>query len=411
MKLCLIITMYISFIPFIISNCDVSIRDDSQDAVYKDYKLSLKLIDSTIQRALSYRNVHSGFLSKNLIFYTKDFFVYIFENIECIKVPEIENLSYIANDISQFITINKNNNPQLVNVFVGLYRKNELTPQSFYYLYNQHTRQQIKVNNLQNTNDEIITNNTVFINNISSLKEHYDNNIKNGINVFLSNETAFNDFCFNFYDKQTNRDVVLADRRKYLYVPLCDENYTLLNVYIKKDFSEIKATCKSNIYNIMTSQLMLNRVNNSVDVFFENEVKIGSGLKTFTCAKTAFKSSQIAVNFAFWLVLIFIITQVVIIIIYFVTHFDMKYKKYLEFLDSKVKICVNEGDDNINNVNGFARRRSTIRTTQRRRSKMAKTLSKIDSFIIIINILQCLNIRMCISINILFFIISIINFR
>ena len=315
----------------------------------------------------------------NYVVYTRDFFVYIFKDIECINVPEIATISYIANDISQFITLNRRVHPQLVNVFVGLYRTNELTPQSFYYVYDKRTRQQIKATDLQNTNYEVVTNNTVFISNISSLIEHYNNNKDNGVNVFHANETAFNEHCVSFYDRQTNMDVVLADRRKYLYIPLCDVNHTLLNVYISDDSTSMKATCKTTLYNIMTSEIRLNKVNGSVDAFFGNEVEIVNGLYTFTCGKEAFTSKLIVKNFAFWLVMAFVVVQVVVMVVYFVTDFDGKCREYLEFLDNKVQVCVNEGDEKVNNdVISYLRRRSTLRATQRRRSKMMKTLSKIN---------------------------------
>ena len=400
MKLCcfliitIIITINISFLPFVLSSslstsstssttttttCDVLSIDESQDSTYNEQTLSLRLIESTIQRAISHQQQNSMFAYDNYVVYTRDFFVYIFKDIECINVPEIETISYIANDISQFITVNRRTHPQLVNVFVGLYRTDELTPQSFYYVYDKRTRQQIKANNLQNTNHEVVTNNTVFISNVSSLIEHYNNNKRNGVNVFHANETAFNDHCVSFYDKQTNMDVVLADRRKYLYIPLCDVNHTLLNVYISDDSTSIKATCKSTIYDIMTSEIKLNRVNGSIDAFFENEVEIKNGLYTFTCGKEAFTSKLIVSNFAFWLVMAFIVVQAVVMVVYFVTDFEGKCREYLEFLDNKVQVCVNEGDENANNgVISYLRRRSTLRATQRRRSKMMKTLAKIN---------------------------------
>ena len=368
----IITTSFVILFPTTHSDCSVSIIDDSQNEIYKEFSLSSQLIESTIQRALSYKSTHVDYLKEHMIFYTLDFFLYIFKDVQCLQIPEIENTVYIASDISKLINDNIAQYPNLVSVFVVFYRKNELTPQSFFYLYDQKTRQKIKVEKLVSTDIEIVTTSTVFVDKVAFLKEKYDYNIQNKINVFHSNDTIFNDFCFNFYDPNTTKDVVLYDRRNYIYVPLCDKNFTLLNIEFESNFSSVKITCKSTIKNVMTSPLMEKIIGNDVNMFFDNEVTKGSGLKSFTCIKTAFKQSLFLKNFAFWLLLMFIVIQIIVMIIYFAGYFE-KYKEYLEYLNSKVAIIENE-EDNINNIrNSFARRRSTYRSTQRRKSKLSKT--------------------------------------
>lgn len=370
--LLIISTSFIIFLPTIHSECQVSSINESPDESIKDLTLSSQLIESTIQRAISYKISNEAYLDDNMVYYTSDFFLYIFKDIECLKVPEIENTAYITSDISKLINDNKQQHPNLISVYVVLYRKSELLPQSFFYLYDQKTRQKIKVDKLVSTGIEFVTKSTVFVDKVAFVKEKYDYNIQNNINVFHSNDTLFNDHCFNFYDTNTTTDVVLYDRRHYIYVPLCDKNFTLLNIEWDDNYSSVKVTCKSTIKNVMTSPIMTTITGNNVNMFFDNEVTKGSGLQSFTCLKTAFKQNLFLKNFAFYLLLIFLFIQIIVMIIYFACY-SGKYRDYLEYLNSKVAIIENE-EDNINNIrNSFARRRSTYRSTQRRKSKLSKT--------------------------------------
>ena len=144
---------------------------------------------------------------------------------------------------------------------------------------------------------------------------------------------------------------------------------------MKQIIIEVPDNCElkqdGNIYTIVEKEKKLTYDDIAKELFEENEVEIKNGLYTFTCGKEAFTSKLIVNNFAFWLVMAFIVVQAVVMVVYFVTDFEGKCREYLEFLDNKVQVCVNEGDENANNgVISYLRRRSTLRATQRRRSKI-----------------------------------------
>ena len=53
---------------------------------------------------------------------------------------------------------------------------------------------------------------------------NYNNYKTSGIDIFNINDLFFNDICHPYLDSETNNDVVLKDRIKYIY-----QNYTLCN--------------------------------------------------------------------------------------------------------------------------------------------------------------------------------------
>ena len=230
----------------------------------------------------------------------------------------------------------------MLNVFVIYYRTNELTPQTFFYLYDEHTRQQIPPSQLQYTTINVKIKTTININQTNVIKQIHNYNNKNNVNIFQINNEVFNDYCAGFYDKETNKDVVLSDRRKYIYKPLCDEDYIMESIeWNDKDNSINKVICKGKMIDIMLSPVREKLVNETGEVFFEDNVKKESAANVFNCGNTAFKSSKIKHNFGFWIMLIFIIVQIVIVIIYFVNCFS-NYMEYLDYLDNK--IIMNEQD-------------------------------------------------------------------
>ena len=343
-NLLFLFTLSFIFQSTLLKECSVSTRDESSNESYKQIQLSTKLIESSIQRALAYRKSAGTYMNDNLLFYTPDFLIYIFEDLECIHIKEIEDLAYITSDITLLIESNKSKFPNMLNVFVIYYRTNELTPQTFFYLYDEHTRQQIPPSQLQYTTINVKIKTTININQTNVIKQIHNYNNKNNVNIFQINNEVFNDYCAGFYDKETNKDVVLSDRRKYIYKPLCDEDYIMESIeWNDKDNSINKVICKGKMIDIMLSPVREKLVNETGEVFFEDNVKKESAANVFNCGNTAFKSSKIKHNFGFWIMLIFIIVQIVIVIIYFVNCFS-NYMEYLDYLDNK--IIMNEQQDN-----------------------------------------------------------------
>ena len=327
------------------NQCQYSFLNETTNDAYKQHPLSTLLIDSSIQRLLSYINSYSNYISRNIILYTPDYLIYAFDSVECLRIPEIESIAYLNFDLSQLIAANIQNYPQLKSVFVIYYRTHELIPQCMFYLYNTFTRQKIPVTAILNTDIEMITTSTINKQQMNLFKKLYEHNEQQGINVFDANDKMFNDFCFGFYDEETDGDVVVEDRRKYFYTPLCDEDYTLMNISWDKANDTVVVNCKTDVFHLMTNGVKKKVVNGSVDAFFEKDVRKGN---VFECGDTAFEGKNVKTNFAFWLILIFIIIQIVIVIVYFACYFK-KYKDYLDLLDNKINISSEEEEERNDN--------------------------------------------------------------
>ena len=142
--------------------------------------------------------------------------------------------------------------------------------------------------------------NTLDINYISSFQD-------SGIDIFNINDSFFNDICHSY--SESNNDVVLEDRIKYIYqnYSLCDDGCTYNE--INTENMTVSCDCK------VKTNLTTNESSFSVEKL--DNIDIDSNFALIKCYNLVFSFKGKLKNIGFWIFLILVLMHIPLLITYF----------------------------------------------------------------------------------------------
>ena len=148
---------------------------------------------------------------------------------------------------------------------------------------------------------------------IHLINESYDlsnyNSFKeDGIDIFNIDDSFFNDICHPYTDPDSNNDLVLEDRIKYIYqnYSLCEEGCTYDHIDLKN--KAISCICK------VKTNLSIEETTFSIKKF--NDIEIESNFGLIKCYKLVFSLSGKLKNIGFIIFLVLFLIHIPLIINY-----------------------------------------------------------------------------------------------
>ena len=129
-----------------------------------------------------------------------------------------------------------------------------------------------------------------------------------GIDIFNINDSFFNDICYSY--SNSSNDIILEDRKKDIYqnYSLCEEGCTYNNTDIANMIITCDCKVKQNISNDIAS------LNNNI---VKETYIFDSNIEVAKCYKLVFSLDGKLNNYGFWIFVVSIIINIILIILYF----------------------------------------------------------------------------------------------
>ena len=146
------------------------------------------------------------------------------------------------------------------------------------------------------------------INLLSTIKDLY--NIDKDLLFYDQNNKLFNDICY-IYTSEVNTDMTIEDRINELYsgINFCENNCNLIKIYDKEESKNPRSLCKCKIkdnFNISEDNYSFNMDNN----FKKKKLNTNA----LNCGKEVFSKNKIGSNALFWIYIIFILIESILLI-------------------------------------------------------------------------------------------------
>ena len=257
----------------------------------------------------------------SITFYPIDSENYVYKNL-----LEINNLCFI-NFTKYFKEINYKITNKNYTILISLIEhKNINLPINslnyFAILYDEVNNRPVKIINMTKNSSDIVFENSYILNNFenSEINEKYSIKLINTIkylynkdkNIIFYNKhnKLFNDICY-IYTSEQNTDMTIEDRIKeyYLEINFCENDCSLIRIYDKEESKSPRALCncyiKDNL-NINDENYLFNKK--------DNYVLKKSNVNALKCGKEVFSKRKISSNPLFWIFIIFIFIEVLLII-------------------------------------------------------------------------------------------------
>ena len=338
-------------------------EENEKECVSSDYMFGVNLKDMNVTNIelcaknyadeFTYTNNHISQYSSS----EKDFSFILYKNKECI---EKLNLNYSTVDFGECYTKVQKFYNITQDLIVSILKTNinkGNKPITFYQFYSPITGKKLDIGEICND-----TNITIYENILSNMNFSSDLislALDQNINIFDLDDPFYNDLCFHF--KGINgKDVPLKERILSFYpnIVLCDDSCTMKGVNI----STLTAICDCKV-NVNTDNYLINNeivmsneiVSNAVSLIKENNLAV------MKCYKSLFVYEYFKVNVGGFIMLAFLIINLLCMIIFFVKDSDniQKYiykvtDSYLTFVNKNIK------KDSVNNINEPPKRKTCI---------------------------------------------------
>ena len=244
---------------------------------------------------------------------------YIFKNLLELNKLSFINCTKLFHDINYKI---KNDNDTILIALIEYKTKNLPinTISYFFILYDDINN---KLNNIININkDAALIEISYILYNFknSNIKEKYSTklissikklyNLNKDIVFYDKNNKFFNDICFTF-KSEGNTDITIEDRINEYYTGynLCEKDCELIKIYNKEENKSPRALCRCKI----KDNLNISDDNYSFDLkdSFKKDI---SNINAIKCGGEVFSKDKINSNPIFWVYIIFLIIEFILII-------------------------------------------------------------------------------------------------